>query len=75
MQQLRISPSLNSNGFFQLLASLALLLLGVLGIGGILYNLLQVFERSVAGGLAALLALFIVGVCVWQTAKEISRPA
>ena len=37
--------------------------------------LIQVFERSVAGGLAALLALFIVGVCAWLTAKEISRTA
>jgi len=37
--------------------------------------ILQVFERSVAEGLAALLALFMVGVCAWLTAKEFSRTA
>ena len=36
--------------------------------------LLQVFERSVAEGLAALLALVMVAYCAWLTAKEISRP-
>jgi len=37
--------------------------------------LLQVFERSVAGGLAALLAMLMVGYCAWLTAKEMSRTA
>jgi hypothetical protein len=37
--------------------------------------LLQVFERSVAGGLAALLAMVMVGYSVWLAAKEISRTA
>jgi len=36
--------------------------------------LLQVFERSVAEGLAVILALFMVGYCAWLTAKEMSRP-
>jgi hypothetical protein len=36
------------------------------------YNL---FSRSVAGGLAAILALLIVGVCARLTARDISGPA
>jgi len=79
--QLRINPAVDSNGFFQVIAAFSLLLLAMLGIGGMLYNLFtpggwlsQVFERSVAGGIAALLAIFMVGLCAWLTAKEISRP-
>jgi len=35
----------------------------------------DLFDRSVAGGLAALLALYMVGVCAWLTAKDIARTA
>jgi hypothetical protein len=43
----------------------------VLAIIGPIYDL---FSRSVAGGLAAILALYIGGLCVWLTARELSRP-
>ena len=44
----------------------------VLAIVGPIYDL---FSRSVAEGLAAVLALYIGGLCAWLTAREFARRA
>ncbi|MEW6687991.1 MAG: hypothetical protein AB1452_02760 [Pseudomonadota bacterium] len=58
--------------FLQSLAGFAIAVLVMLGVGGTVYYLVApggwiagVFGRSLAGGLAALLAFLIIGVCVW----------
>ena len=60
--------------FFHAIAAAAVAGLVMLGIGGTIYNLVapgkwlaQIFDRSPASGIAAILALFIVGLCAWLT--------
>ena len=65
--------------FFQALAGFAIAALVAVGIGCTVYHLVapggwlaQLFARSLAGGLAALLAFMIVGLCAWLTRAWIS---
>ncbi len=82
MENITRNPTGSNSGFFKVIAGFALAVSGLLGAGGILYNLLapggwlaRVFDRSLAEGLAAVLALFIVGVCIRLTAREVLHPA
>jgi hypothetical protein len=59
-------------GFFQALAGFAIALLVMIGFGGTIYKMIapegwlaQLFGRSFAGGLAALLALLMIGTSAW----------
>jgi hypothetical protein len=59
-------------GFIQALTGISVAVLVMLGVGGTLYKLIapggliaELFGRSVAGGLAALLALLIIGMSFW----------
>jgi len=68
----------DTSAFFHTIAGFAIAVLAAFGVGGTFYHfiapggwLAQVFGRSVAEGLAVLLALYIVGVCAWLTAREI----
>ena len=69
----------DSAGFLQALAGFSVAALVAFGVGGSLYKLImpggwigEVFGRSVAGGLAVLLALLMIGVSVWLTRGWIS---
>ena len=72
MEHVRGRPTGDFSAFFHVLVGFVFALPVLFLIIGSVYNL---FGRSVAGGMAALLALYIVGVCAWLTAKEIARPA
>jgi hypothetical protein len=79
MEHVRYKPASDASAFFQAIAGFAVAALVMLGVGGTVYNLVapggwlaQAFGRSLAGGLAAILALLIVGVCMKMTHKLIS---
>jgi len=72
-------PVGDTSAFFQAIAGTAVAALVMFGVGGTAYNLFapgkwlaQLFERSLAGGIAAILALLIVGLCVKLTHDLIS---
>src|SRR5262245_49388010 len=59
--------------FFQAITGLVLVVFVTLGVGGTIYHFLapdgwltQIFNRSVAGGLAAIFAFLIGGVSLWM---------
>jgi len=65
--------------FFQGLAGFAIAVLVMVGVGGTVYNLIapggwfaQLFGRSLVGGLAALLAFMVIGLCAWLTRSWVS---
>ena len=60
--------------FFQSLLGFVVAALVMLGVGGTVYHLVapggwiaQLFGRSLAGGMASLLALFLIGLAAWLT--------
>ena len=70
----RIKPASDTSLFFHSLLGFAVAALVMLGVGGTVYHLVspggwiaQLFGRSLAGGMAGLLALFFVGLAVWLT--------
>ena len=74
MEHVRVKPVVSGDAslLLQAFTGLAVALLVMLGVGGTLYKFLapggllaQVFARSVAGGLAAILALLMIGASVW----------
>lgn len=71
MEHIRSKPLGETRTFLQALAGFAIAVLVMLGVGGTAYYLVApggwiagVFGRSLAGGLAALLAFLIIGICV-----------
>jgi hypothetical protein len=81
MNQARIHPrsASDTSAFFQAIAGLAVALLVMLGVGGTAFQLVapggwlaSLFDRSLAGGMAAILAFLIFGLCVQQTCRYIS---
>ncbi len=65
--------------FFQGLAGFAIAALVMLGVGGTIYKMIapdgwvaQLFGRSLAGGMAALLALLMIGTSYWLTRSWVS---
>jgi len=82
MEHVRGKPVGDTSAFFHTIAGLAIGVLAAFCVGGAFYHfiapggwLAQVFDRSVAGGLAVILALYIAGICVWLTAREVVRSA
>jgi hypothetical protein len=80
MDHVRGRTTGDTSAFFHTIAGFAIAVLAAFGVGGTFYHLIapggwlaQVFDRSVAGGLAVLLALYIVGLCAWLTAREVVR--
>ncbi len=78
MEHIRYKPASDTSAFFQAIAGFAVAALVMLGIGGTVYYLVapggwlaQVFGRSLAGGMAAILALLVIGLCVQLTHKLI----
>lgn len=79
MQHVKLKHASDTGQFFQALVGLAVAALVMLGVGGSVYRLIapggwmaQLFERSVAGGLAALLAFALIALCVWLTRNLVS---
>lgn len=71
-QPARLKHIGDAAGFLQAVAGFAVAGLVMLGAGGTLYRLLVpggplagIFSRSVAGGIAVLLALLMIGVSFW----------
>lgn len=82
MENVRFKPVSDTVVFFQALAGFVIAALVMLGVGGSVYHLMapggwlaEVFDRSLAGGLAAILAFIVIGVCVWMTREWISVKA
>jgi hypothetical protein len=70
----------DSGGFLQAVVSFAVAGLVMLGVGGTVYKLVMgpvagIFGRSVAGGLAVLFALMMIGISIWLTRAWISARA
>jgi len=70
----KLKPASEAGLFFQSVLGLAVAVLVMLGVGGTIYHLVapggwiaQLFGRSLAGGMAGLLALFLVGLAAWLT--------
>jgi len=70
----KLKPASETGLFFQSVLGLAVAALVMLGVGGTIYHLVapggwiaQLFGRSLAGGMAGLLALFFVGLAAWLT--------
>src|SRR5260221_11296042 len=78
MEHIRHGHASDTSAFLQAIAGFVVAALVMLGIGGTVYYLVvpggwlaQVFGRSLAGGMAAILALLIIGLCVQLTHKLI----
>jgi len=72
MEHVRVKHVSDTSVFFQAVAGFAIAVLVMLGVGGTVYHLVapggwlaQAFGRSVAGGMASVLALLIIGLCAW----------
>jgi hypothetical protein len=79
MQHAKSKPLSETAVFFQSLVGFAIAALVMVGFGGTVYKLVapdgwfaQLLGRSVAGGLAALLAFMVIGLCVWLTRGWVS---
>ena len=79
MEQVRTKHLSDTSAFFHAIAGLAIAALVMLGVGGTMYNLAapggwlaHAFDRSLAGGMAAVLALLIIGLCAWMARNWVS---
>jgi hypothetical protein len=75
-------PVSDTAAFFHAIAGLAVAALVMLGVGGTAYRLLApdgwlaaLFSRSLAGGMAALLAFLIIGLCAQLAGRFIPAGA
>lgn len=79
MEHARLKPASDASVLFQAIAGFAVAALVMLGVGGTVYHLVEpggwlagIFGRSTAGGLAAILALLVIGLCMHLTRNLIS---
>jgi hypothetical protein len=79
MEQVRTKHLSDTSAFFHAIGGLMIAALVMLGVGGTVYNLVSpggwlahAFGRSLAGGMAAVLALLIIAACAWVTRSWIS---
>jgi protein-S-isoprenylcysteine O-methyltransferase Ste14 len=79
MEHVRTKPVSDTSAFFQAIVGFAVAALVMLGVGGTVYRLVapggwlaQLFGRSLAGGMAAMLAFLIIGLCAWLARSWIS---
>jgi len=75
----KLKQASDTSLLFQSLVGFVIAALVMLGVGGTIYKLVmpdgwiaQLFGRSLAGGLAALFALLMIGVSYWLTRSWIS---
>jgi hypothetical protein len=68
----RLRQASDSGVFFQALAGFAIAVLVMLGVGGTVYKMIvpggwfaHLFGRSLAGGMAVLVTLAMIGVSIW----------
>lgn len=79
MQNAKLKHVSDTSAFFQALAGFAIAALVMVGVGGTVYKFIspdgwfaQLFSRSLSGGLAALLAFMVIGLCAWVTRSWVS---
>ena len=79
MEQVRSKRISDTGAFIHGIGGLAIAALVMLGVGGTVYNLVapdgwlvRAFDRSIAGGMAAVLALMIIALCAWMTRSWVS---
>lgn len=79
MEQVRAKRISDTSAFFHAIGGVAIAALVMLGVGGTVYNLVapdgwlaRAFDRSLAGGMAAMLALLIIALCAWLTRSWVS---
>lgn len=79
MNQAKLKPASDTSLFLQSLIGFAIAALVMVGVGGTVYHLVapggwlaQLFGRSLAGGMAALLAFMVIGLCAWLTRAWVS---
>ncbi len=75
----RLKQASDTSIFFRTLAGFAVAILVMVGVAGTVYKLVgpggwlaQLFGRSLAGGLAAILAFIVIGLCFWLTRSWVS---
>jgi hypothetical protein len=79
MNQAKLKHVSDTSAFFQALAGFVVAALVMIGVGGSVYHLVapggwlaQLFGRSLAGGMAALLAFLVIGLCAWLARASFS---
>ncbi len=79
VQEGKLKHVSDTSAFFQAIAGFAIALLVMVGVAGTVYNLVapggwvgQLFGRSLAGGMAAILALMVIGLCAFLTQTWVS---
>jgi hypothetical protein len=79
MEHVRVKHVSDTSAFFQAIVGFVVAALVMLGVGGTVYQLVApggwlalIFGRSLAGGLAAVLAFLIIGLCAWLARSWIS---
>jgi protein-S-isoprenylcysteine O-methyltransferase Ste14 len=79
MEHIKYKPISEAGAFVHAIAGVVIAALVMLGVGGTVYNLVapggwiaRAFDRSLAGGMGAILALLIIPACVWMTRTWIS---
>ncbi|HLX81333.1 MAG TPA: hypothetical protein VKS43_12195 [Burkholderiales bacterium] len=79
MEHVRVKQISDTSAFFQAIVGFAVAVLVMLGVGGTVYHLVasdgwlaQLFGRSLASGMASVLALLIIGLCAWLARNWIS---
>lgn len=72
MERAKFTPLSDNSVFFRALAGFAMAVLVGVGVGGTAYKLAtpggwlsQLFGRSLPGGLGAMLAFLVIGLCFW----------
>ena len=79
MQHAKFRQVSDTSAFFRALAGFAIAALVMVGVGGTVYKLVapggwfgQLFDRSLAGGTGAILALLAIGLCAFLTQAWVS---
>jgi len=79
MQNVKLRQVSDTGAFFQAIGGLAIALLVMVGVAGTVYKLVapggwlgQLFDRSLAGGMGAILALLVIGLCAFLTQAWVS---
>ena len=75
----KLKPLSDTSTFFHAIAGMAIAVLVMVGVAGTVYKLVapggwfaQLFERSLAGGMGAILALLVIGLCAFLTQAWVS---